>query len=51
MVNCIHIEIEQFPREKNDKADYFSKIVEKNDCGVSLYILDLIQSDMGYFRF
>jgi hypothetical protein len=47
MENCIQLEIEWLPREKNDIADYFSKVIERDDWGISLHILDLIQCRWG----
>lgn len=47
MENCIHLEIEWLPREQNSIADYFSKIIEKDDWGISFHILDLIQTRWG----
>jgi len=34
--NAIHLEVEWVPRDENSRADYLSKIVEKNDWGISI---------------
>lgn len=39
----IHLEVEWVPREKNIRADYFSKIVEKDDWGIGWDIFEMIK--------
>jgi hypothetical protein len=41
------LEVEWIPRGENYVADYLSKIVEKDDWGISTYILSIIQSSWG----
>jgi len=47
LVHSIHLEVEWIPRGENHVADYLSKIVEKDDWGISPYILSLMQSSWG----
>lgn len=36
--NSIVLDVEWLPRSENDRADYLSKIVDKDDWGISKYI-------------
>lgn len=45
--NSIQLEVEWIPRDKNEKADYLSRIVEKDDWGISFELLNLIQDKWG----
>jgi hypothetical protein len=45
--NSIHLEIEWIPREMNDRADYLSRVIEKDDWGISFEVMDVIQQHWG----
>ena len=45
--HAIHLEVEWLPRSLNDKADYLSRVIEKDDWGISFEILSLIQNRWG----
>lgn len=52
--HSIHLEIEFLPRSLNDRADYLSKVIEKDDWGISFEILSMIidrwgRLDLDYF--
>ena len=47
MVNNIVIEIEWLPRKENERADYLSRIIEKDDWGISFEILHFIENRWG----
>lgn len=47
MSKCIHLSMEWIPRSLNEKADYYSKIVDHDDWGVSFEIMSIIQSRFG----
>ena len=46
-MHAIHLEIEWLPRSLNDKADYLSMVIEKNDWGISFEILSMIENKLG----
>jgi hypothetical protein len=45
--NSIILDVEWIPREKNEKADYLSKIIDKDDWGISRHILHMIENKWG----
>ncbi|XP_053382628.1 uncharacterized protein LOC128549601 [Mercenaria mercenaria] len=45
--NSIVLDVEWIPREENERADYLSKIVDKDDWGISFHIVRLIESKWG----
>lgn len=47
MSQSVSLEIEWIPRSENEKADYCSKIVEKDDWGISFSILSSIIQKWG----
>lgn len=53
-IYAIHLKLEWLPRSFNGRADYLSKIIEKDDWGISFEILSMImnrwgQLDVDYF--
>ena len=47
LAHSIQLQVEWVPRSENDRADYLSKLVEKDDWGISFELLDLIVQKMG----
>ena len=45
--HAIHLEIEWLPRSLNDRADYLSKVIERDDWGISWEILHMIIDRWG----
>ena len=45
--NSIHLEVEWIPREENARADYLSKVVERDDWGIGDKIFDMIKDRLG----
>ena len=45
----IELDFEWIPRTLNDKADYFSKILDSDDWGLSSKLFDIISSRWGLF--
>lgn len=43
----IHLEVEWLPRDENSLADYFSKIIEQDDWGISFSVMDMLQARWG----
>ena len=48
-VNGISLEIEWLPRTLNQKADYFSKIVDCDDWGLSVKLFNMLNGIWGPF--
>ena len=46
-LHTIHLEIEWLPRCLNEQADYLSKIIEKDDWGISFEILSMLINRWG----
>ena len=46
-MHAIHLEIEWLPRSLNDRADYLSRVIEKDDWGISFEILSMIENRWG----
>jgi len=40
--NAIHLEVEWVPRDENNRQDYLSKIVKKDDWGIDIQIIGMI---------
>lgn len=47
--NCVILDVEWIPRTLNERADYFSKIVDFDDVFVSGVVFDTAEQ-MGLFR-
>ena len=45
--HAIHLEIEWLPRSLIERADYLSRVIEKDDWGISFEILSMIQNRWG----
>ena len=45
--NCIHLETEWLPRAQHEKADYLSKVIERDDWGISNSIVQIIMQKWG----
>ena len=49
LIHAIHLEIEWLPRSLNGRADYLSKVIERDDWGISSEILYMIIDRWGPF--
>ena len=45
--NCVILDVESIPRTLNEKADYFSKIIDFDDWGLSAELFYILQSKWG----
>jgi hypothetical protein len=48
MSKSIQLFMEWIPRSFNERADYLSKVVDYDDCGISNELLSMIESRFGH---